>query len=73
MYYINRKFKETCDSLEMLNNREREYLDTIKELKYKLMASEKLISKQEAIITNLNKKLNTLPNKNQVCINLNKL
>jgi len=74
LYYFNRKFKESCDSLEMLNNREREYLDTIMELKSKLIASEKLISKQEAIIINLNKRLITLPIKNRVCINLiNKL
>jgi len=56
----------------MLNNREREYLDTIMKLKSKLTVSEKLIIKQEATIINLNKKLNSLPNKNQVCINLNK-
>lgn len=74
MYYFNRKFKESCDSLEMLNNREREYLDTIMELKSKLIASEKLISKQETIIINLNKRLSTSPITNQVCINLiNKL
>jgi len=74
LYYFNRKFKESCDSLEMLNNREREYLDTIMELKSKLIASEKLISKQETIIINLNKRLSTSPITNQVCINLiNKL
>lgn len=55
--------------MEILNNREREYLDTITELKTKLMDSEKLISKQEAIIKNLNKRLNNLPNKSEVCIN----
>lgn len=54
----------------MLNNREREYLDTIAELKSKLMASEKLISKQESIITNLNNRKINLPSKNQVSINL---
>lgn len=55
--------------MEMFNNREREYLDTITDLKLKLMASEKLISKHETVITNLNKRLNNLSNKNQVCIN----
>lgn len=54
--------------MEILNNREREYLDTITEYKTKLMDSEKLISKQEAIIKNLNKRLNNLPNKIEVCI-----
>lgn len=58
--------------MEKLNYREREYLDTIKELKSKLMVSDKLISKQEAIIINLNKSLNNLADKNQVCINLKK-
>jgi len=53
----------------MLNNREREYLDTITELKYKLISSDKLIGNQEIIITNLNKRLNNLPNKNKVCVN----
>lgn len=65
-----RKFKESCDALELLNNREREYLNTITELKSKLMVSEKLISKQEGIIANLNENLNYLPNKNQVCVNM---
>lgn len=65
-----RKFKESCDALELLNNREREYLNTITELKSKLMVSEKLISKQEGIIANLNENLNNLPNKNQVCVNM---
>lgn len=50
----------------MLNNRERKYLDTISELKTKLIASEKLIIKQEAIINSLN----NVSNKSQVCINL---
>lgn len=49
--------------MEKLNNREREYLDTISELKTKLMASEKLINKQETIIISLNQQLNNLPNK----------
>lgn len=53
----------------MLNNREREYLDTITELKSKLITSDKFIRNQEIVITNLNKKLNDLPNKNQVRIN----
>lgn len=66
--YIIRKFKESCDSLEMLNNRERAYLDTITELKSKLRVSEKLISKQEAIIINLNTKLNNFSKMNEVCI-----
>ncbi|XP_022159990.1 uncharacterized protein LOC111026252 isoform X2 [Myzus persicae] len=60
------KYKESCDSLEKLNNREREYLDTITELKSKLMASDKLIRNQEVIITNLNKRLKNVPNKNKV-------
>lgn len=58
--------------MEKLNNREREYLDIIKELKSKLMVSDKLIRKQEAIIINLNKSLNDLADKNQVCIYLKK-
>lgn len=66
MHYFNRKFKESCSSMEMFNNREREYLDTITDLKSKLMTSEKLILKQEIVITNLNKRLNNLSNKNQV-------
>lgn len=70
MYNFNRQFKESCDSLEMLNNRERRYLDTIKELKSKLMTSDKLINKQEAIIIKLNTDLNNLADKKQVCINL---
>lgn len=63
---LYRKFKESCDSLEIMNNREQEYLDTITELKSKLMASEKLINKQEIIITNLNKKFNNLQKENHV-------
>jgi len=55
--------------LEKLNNREREYLDTITELKSKVIASDKLIRNQEIIITSLNKRLNNLPNKNKVCGN----
>ncbi|VVC43530.1 Hypothetical protein CINCED_3A001879 [Cinara cedri] len=66
-----KQFKESCNSLEMLNNREREYLDTIKDLKSKLIASDKLISKQEAIIINLNKSLNDLAVKNQELMNGN--
>lgn len=50
----------------MLNNREREYLDTISELKSKLMASEKLLSKQECIIANINDGKINLQSKNQV-------
>ncbi|CAI6349374.1 unnamed protein product [Macrosiphum euphorbiae] len=60
------KYKESCNSLEKLNNLEREYLDTITELKSKLIASDKLIRNQEIIITSLNKRLNHLPNKNKV-------
>jgi len=67
---LNRKYKESCDSLEKLNNREREYLDTITELKSKLIASDKLIRNQEIIITNLNKRLNNLPIKNKVSVHL---
>lgn len=67
---MNRKYKESCDSLEKLNNRERGYLDTITELKTKLLASDKVIRNQEIIITNLNKKLNNLPNKNKVSVNI---
>lgn len=63
---LYRKFKESCDSLEIMNNREQEYLGTITELKSKLMASEKLINKQEIIITNLNKKFNNLQKENHV-------
>lgn len=55
--------------METFNNCEREYLDTIAELKSKLIASEKVISKQETIITNLNKQLNNVSNKNKVCFN----
>jgi len=55
--------------LEKLNNRERENLDTIAELKSKLIASDKLIRNQEIIITNFNKRLNNLQNKNKVCVN----
>lgn len=65
------KFKESCDTLEMLNNREREYLDTITELKSKLIASDKLIRNHEIIIANLNKRLNDLPNKNKEYVNRN--
>lgn len=68
MLFLYRKFKELCDSLEMLNNNEREYLNTITELKAKLTASEKLICKQENIISNLKQRVNNLPNNNQVCI-----
>lgn len=68
MLYLNRKFKESCDSLEMLNNRERKYLDTITELKSRLIASDKLIRNQDIIITDLNKRLNNLPIKNKVCV-----
>ncbi|XP_060838606.1 uveal autoantigen with coiled-coil domains and ankyrin repeats protein-like isoform X1 [Rhopalosiphum padi] len=59
------KFKESCNLLEKLNNREREYLDTITALKSKLVISEKLIRDQDIIITDLNKRLNNLPNKNK--------
>jgi len=55
--------------LEKLNNREREYLDTITALKSKLVISEKLIRDQDIIITDLNKRLNNLPNKNKVSVN----
>ncbi|XP_050052941.1 uveal autoantigen with coiled-coil domains and ankyrin repeats protein-like isoform X2 [Aphis gossypii] len=65
------KFKESCDSLEMLNNRERKYLDTITELKSRLIASDKLIRNQDIIITDLNKRLNNLPIKNKVKENVN--
>ncbi|KAL5244688.1 hypothetical protein ACI65C_012098 [Semiaphis heraclei] len=60
------KYKESCDSLEKLSNQKREYLDTITELKTKLLASDKVIKNQEIIITNLNKRFNNLPNKNKV-------
>lgn len=59
--------------MEMFNNREREYLDTITDLKLKLMTSEKLISKQESVIASLNKKLSNLSNKSQVSINLKRV
>jgi len=52
----------------MLNNREREYLDTITELKSRLIASDKLIRNQDIIITDLNIRLNNLPIKNKVCV-----
>lgn len=68
IYYFNRNFKESCGSMEIFNNREREYLDIITELKSKLITSEKIISRQETVITNLNEKLSKLSNKNQVCI-----
>lgn len=67
MLFLYRKFKELCDSLEMLNNHEREYLNTITELKAKVAASENLICKQENIIINLKQRVNNLPNYNQVC------
>lgn len=54
-----------------MNNREQEYLDTITELKSKLTASEKLISKQEIIIKNLNKKFNNFHNENDVSFKYN--
>ncbi|XP_025202636.1 uncharacterized protein LOC112599779 isoform X2 [Melanaphis sacchari] len=65
------KFKESCDSLEILNNREREYLDTITALKSKLIASDKLIRNQDIIIADLNKRLNNLPIQNEVKENVN--
>ncbi|XP_025414153.1 lamin-like protein isoform X2 [Sipha flava] len=64
------KFQESCHSLEKFNNREREYLDTITELKSKLMVSEKLINQQETIITNLNKMSNS-PIRNKEFVNEN--
>ncbi|XP_050432088.1 TNF receptor-associated factor family protein DDB_G0272098-like [Adelges cooleyi] len=65
------KFKETCNSLEILNNREREYLDTIASLKSKLMASEKLVYEQEVTIKELTKQINNV-SKNNVVNNFTK-
>ncbi|XP_050541020.1 uncharacterized protein LOC126905401 [Daktulosphaira vitifoliae] len=60
-----RKLKDNCNSLEKFNKRERDYLDTISDLKCKLLVMEKSTNNKEIAIKEFTKRLMILSKTNE--------